>query len=103
MSKYGNRKITVDGITFDSKKEACRYRELKLLERGGLIQNLLLQVPFVLFDKSEHGRKIVYRADFVYEEKGETVVEDVKGFKTEAYKLKKRHMAERYDIVIREV
>lgn len=102
-SKYKAKKTVVDGITFDSKKEAMHYQELKLLERTGEISDLKLQVPFVLIDKSVHGRQIKYVADFVYYQDGQMVVEDVKGFKTDVYKLKKRLMAERYGIEIKEI
>lgn len=101
-SKYHAQKTTVDGITFDSKKEAMRYQELKLLQRAGEIKNLQLQVPYVLIEKSKYGRTIKYIADFVYEEKGQVVVEDCKGFKTDTYKLKKRLLAEKYGIEIKE-
>ena len=101
-SKYHAQKTTVDDITFDSKKEAMRYQELRLLERAGEIKNLQLQVPYVLIEKSKHGRAIKYIADFVYEKKGQTVVEDCKGFRTDTYKLKKRLLAEKYEIEIKE-
>ena len=101
-SKYKAEKTTVDDITFDSKKEAIRYNELKLLEKIGVITNLKRQVPYVLIEKSEYGRTIRYLADFVYVEKGETVVEDCKGVKTPIYRLKKRLMAEKYGILIKE-
>ena len=103
MNKYRNKKTIVDNITFDSKKEAMRYKHLKTFERVGLIQDLRLQVPYVLIDKTQYGRVVKYVADFVYIEDGQTVVEDVKGVKTDVYRLKKRLMAERYGIVIREV
>ena len=96
-------KVELDGKKFDSRKEANRYCELKILQRAGKISDLKLQVPFVLIDKSDKGRAIRYIADFVYIEQGHTVVEDVKGVKTDVYKLKKRLMAERYGIEIVEV
>lgn len=101
-NKYHNKKIIYDGITFDSKKEFMRYRELKLLERSGAITELEIQVPFVLFEKSKYGRVIKYVADFVYfdKRKSKKIVEDVKGFKTDVYKLKKRILAEKFDIEI---
>ena len=104
-SKYKNQKVTLNGIKFDSKKEARRYYELKLLERAGIIKELKLQVPYVLIEKSKHGREIKYLADFTYIEKGKLIVEDVKSSatKTPLYKLKKRLLAERYDIEIKEV
>lgn len=102
-SKYHAKKTVVDGITFDSKKEAKRYLELKAMEKVGSIQNLQLQVPFILIEKSKYGRSIKYVADFVYYNKnGSKVVEDVKGVKTPVYKLKKRLMAEKYGIIVLE-
>lgn len=102
MSKYHAKKTIVDGIKFDSKKEANRYCQLKILEKMGLIKGLELQVPFQLIPKSVHGRAIKYIADFVYYENGERVVEDAKGFKTDVYKLKKRLMSEVHGIEIKE-
>lgn len=75
-----------------------------LLYRAGEISNLRRQVPYVLIPKSDYGRDIVYRADFVYVDKsGIEIVEDAKGFKTDIYRLKKRLMAEKYGIIIKEV
>lgn len=103
MNKYRNQKTIIDEIKFDSKKEAMRYRHLKTFERVGLIKDLRLQVPYILIDKSQYGRAIKYVADFVYIEDDNLVVEDVKGVRTDVYRLKKRLMAERYGIIIREV
>lgn len=103
-SKYKAKKTTIDGITFDSKKESKRYLQLKAMEKVGAISKLQLQVPFVLIEKSSYGRSIKYVADFVYYNKnGSKVVEDVKGVQTPVYKLKKRLMAEKYGILIQEV
>lgn len=101
-SKYKAQKCVVDGIKFDSRKEAARYCELRLLERTGEIRNLRLQVPYVLIPKSRYGREIKYIADFVYFENDEIIIEDVKGVRTAIYKLKKRMMAEKYGINIKE-
>lgn len=96
MSKYRNKKITIDGITFDSIKESKRYQELKLLERAKEISGLKLQPQFELqpsFKKNgKIYKKITYKADFMYFDNrlNKTIVEDVKGFKTEVYKLKKK-------------
>lgn len=99
-AKYGNRKVRLDGINFDSELEAKRYRQLKLLQRAGEIKNLKLQVPFLLqeaFKKnSKIYKKIEYIADFVYEEKGQAVVEDVKGMKTELFKIKQKLFEYKY-------
>lgn len=101
-SKYHAKKETVDGITFASKKEASRYRQLKLMERAKAIQDLKIQQVFPLIAKSKYGREIRYISDFTYYENGTLVVEDTKGFRTDVYKLKKRLMAEKYNIVIKE-
>ena len=103
MGKYKNVKTVLDGITFDSKKEATRYAELKLLAKSGLIQNLRLQVPFELIPKQQGERAVKYIADFVYTENGETVVEDVKGIKTDVYKIKKKLMLKVHGLRIKEV
>ena len=95
-NKYGNRKTTVDGITFDSAKEAARYCELKMLARAGQISDLTLQKEYELqpaFNKNgKHYRKITYIADFTYfdERTQEFIVEDVKGHKTKEYLLKRK-------------
>lgn len=104
-NKYGARRTTVDGITFDSKAEADRYCELKLLERCGVIADLERQRKFTIVSQSKYGRALYYIADFVYTENGKTVVEDVKSkaTATAVYKLKKRLMAEIHGIEIREV
>lgn len=102
-SKYHAEKVTINGIRFDSKKEANRYRQLRIMERAGTISGLQLQVPFVLIPKNSNGREIRYIADFVYTQDGQQVVEDVKGFKTAVYKLKRRMMKEIHGIDIKEV
>ena len=101
-SKYNAVKTEIDGIKFDSKHEASRYRELRVLEQAGEITNLRLQVPFELIPKSKYGMPIRYVADFVYNENDQLIVEDAKGVKTPIYKLKKRMMAEKYGIEIKE-
>ena len=90
---------------FDSKKEADRFVELTLMEKAKAIQDLKTQVSFPLIPKSQYGREIVYVADFTYYEDGNLVVEDVKSpvTKTPLYRLKKRLLAEKYNIKIREV
>lgn len=100
--KYNAKKTVVDGITFDSKKEAVRYKELKALELVGKIDRLELQPRFVLMDGFRYEgkaiRKIEYIADFLYRDLStyELVVEDVKGVKTDVYKLKKKLFLKRY-------
>lgn len=107
-SKYHSRKTTVDGITFDSAREAKRYQELKLLERAGAIRDLELQVRFELipsFDvDGKHYRPTCYIADFVYTDAktGKEVVEDVKGVRTDVYRLKAKMFAQRYGVSILE-
>ena len=106
MSKYHSKKTTVDGITFDSKKEANRYCELKLLEKAGVIKGLFRQVKFELIPKHTIDgitiRATRYIADFTYYENGNLVVEDVKGYRTAEYKRKKKQMLEKYGIEIKE-
>ena len=100
--KYHAKKTTVDGITFDSRKEAERYKELKALERVGKIDRLELQPRFVLMEGFRYDgkaiRKIEYVADFLYRDLStlEIVVEDVKGVKTDVYKLKKKLFLKHY-------
>lgn len=126
--KYNNKKSIVDGINFDSKKEATRYKELKILERAGIIQKLQRQVKYVLIPaqyepsgeiytkgkekgKPKKGklieRECAYYADFVYTENGKTVVEDVKGYRDgQAYNLftiKRKLMLYVHNIKIKEM
>jgi hypothetical protein len=103
MSKFKANKTILDGIQFDSKREAQRYSELKLLERAGVIQNLRLQVKFELIPKQQGERACTYIADFVYEENGQTVVEDAKGMKTKDYIIKRKLMLWIHGIKIREI
>lgn len=105
MNKYRNCKTTIDNITFDSKAEARRYGELKLLERVGKISDLQMQKRYEIIGKSECGRALYYVADFVYLEDDKTVVEDVKSptTLTAVYKLKRRMMIEKYGIKIKEI
>ena len=107
--KYGNSKVTIDGRTFDSKLEAKRYGELALMERAGLIFGLQCQVSFELiptFKKNgKTWRKMEYIADFTYRSAlGEFVIEDTKGVRTEAYKLKRKLFEYKYpDFTIKEI
>jgi len=87
-NKYGAIKTVVNGIKFDSKKEAARYVMLTTMERHGLISGLSLQPKF---DLVINGIKIgFYKADFKYTHEGKEVIEDVKGMKTPVYNLKKK-------------
>lgn len=100
-AKYGNKKTIIDGIKFDSKREAQRYGALQLMLKAGLISNLRLQVPYQI---TVNGMKVCkYVADFVYEDKGVEIVEDVKGMKTPIYNLKKKLMKAVFGVVISEV
>ena len=106
--KYGNKKVTVGGIQFDSKKEARRYLELDTMAKAGLIQDLCLQVKYELIPSQRINGKVVerevaYVADFVYEQNGETVVEDTKGVKTKDYIIKRKLMLFRHGIKIKEI
>lgn len=109
-TKYNNKKVTVNGQVFDSKKEANRYKELLLLEKAGAIKDLRMQVKFTLIPAQRDEatgevieRECSYKADFVYSEGEKTVVEDVKGFRTKEYIIKRKLMLWRYGIRIREV
>ena len=128
MMKYGNRKAVVDGIEFDSQKEAQRYWELKLLQRAGRISDLQLQREFELIPaqyetyprygktgkRLQDGKRCiekscVYKADFCYKQDGRLVVEDVKGYRDPAsagyakFVLKRKLMLWRYGIKVIEV
>ena len=122
INKYKSMKCYLNGIEFDSRKEARRYQELLLLQRAGVIQNLRLQEKFVLIPSQyesyerygakgqelKPGQRLVekecsYIADFVYEENGKTVVEDTKGFKTKDYIIKRKLMLYIHGIRIKEV
>lgn len=109
-SKYGNTKTMVNGIKYDSRKEAKRASELEMQERLGLITNLERQKKFVLqpsFKFAGHTiREISYVADFVYMENGTQVVEDVKSpitRKNPVYLIKKKMLMYVHGIEIKEV
>lgn len=110
MNKYRSKKTVVDGITFDSRLEARRYQELKLMERVGEISGLQLQKQYVLIPSQKLNNRVVerevnYIADFVYTLKssGETVVEDTKGIKTKDYIIKRKLMLYVHGIRIHEI
>lgn len=116
--KYNAHKVTIDGITFDSMKEARRWKQLSELERNGVISDLQRQVRYELVPEQREpdtvgprggkrrGRVLekaaYYIADFTYHEKGRFVVEDVKGIRTDLYRLKRKIMLYKYGIKIRE-
>lgn len=100
MTKYNAVKTTVDGIQFDSRREAQRYQELRLMERAGQIMYLMTQPKLVLIPafvdgRGKRHRALTYFADFSYVETDRThtatggyVIEDVKGMETPVFKLK---------------
>ena len=112
-TKYKNHKVEVDGIVFDSKKEAKRYEELKLLEAAKEITELKRQVPFLLIPSQRIDGKVVerevkYIADFTYRDsEGNYIVEDVKGYRGGAayntFKIKRKLMLYFFHIRITEV
>lgn len=118
-NKYSNQKVTIDGETFDSKKEAKRYYELKLLQRAGEIRHLRRQEKFLLIPSQFEEvidakgkpkqkcveRECVYIADFVYQDArtGELVVEDTKGVRTKEYIIKRKLMLHTHNIKIKEI
>jgi hypothetical protein len=108
-SKYGNKRVEVDGITFDSQAEAKRYAELKLLEKAGQISDLKLQPRFPFYYQTGWTSELMftYVADFSYVDNVPphpiTVVEDVKGFRTPLYRLKKKLIEAQYGIAIIEI
>jgi len=104
-NKYNNRRAEGDGYTFDSIDESRRYAELKLLQRAGEISDLRVH-PVYLLQKSfrtpegKSVRSIKYEADFDYVENGVTVVEDVKGVETAAFKLKHKMFLKKYPEIV---
>ena len=123
-NKYGSKKVEVDGIVFDSKKEAKRYQELLLLEKAGEIMDLRRQVKYVLIPAqyetierySKTGKRLkdgkrciekecTYYADFTYFDVNidTFVVEDTKGIRTKDYIIKRKLMLHVYGIRIREI
>lgn len=96
-SKYRAERTEVDGIKFDSKKEAKFYSDLKILKKAGEIKYFLMQVPFRL-----HGN-VRYKCDFMVVNNDDTIeFFDVKGYKTQVYKIKKKQVEEIYKIKIQE-
>ena len=109
MSKYHNRRTIIDGIPFDSAKEAARYSELKLLLRAGEINELKLQEKYRLIPAQYRDgvcveRECSYIADFDYIDKnGVHIVEDTKGVRTKEYKIKRKLMLYIFGIRITEI
>lgn len=116
-NKYNNKKTVRNGIAYDSIKEANRHCELVWLEKAGEICELERQVKYILIPSQYElvnvngkSKKVCvekecsYYADFVYKDKnGNTIIEDVKGIKTEVYKIKKKLMLYVHNIKIKEV
>ena len=99
--KYGNKPKIILGVKFHSTKEANRYLDLLLLIKSGEISDLELQVSYPIFINDKKVFK--YIADFVYLENGNKIVEDVKGYKTAIYRIKKKCVEAYYNIKIREI
>lgn len=100
-SKFNAKKVSIDGNNFDSKLEADRYLELKLLEKQGVISELVFHKKYPLYVNNI--LICSYEADFVYKSNGKEIVEDTKGFLTKEYKIKKKLMSAVYGIDIVEV
>ena len=101
MNKYRAKKVVIDGIRFASLKEGRRYNELKLLVKAEEIFDLTLQPKYTI--KHNNIKICTYRADFTYTDvRGVETIEDVKGFKTPVYRLKKKMMKAFYGIDILE-
>lgn len=100
MNKYRNKKVQIDMYVFDSIAESKRYKELALLQKVNKIENLQLQPKFLLQESFKKNgktyRKIEYIADFMYEEDGKIIVEDVKGKETDVFKLKHKLFEKKY-------
>lgn len=97
-SKYGAKKVEIDGIKFDSQKEADYYNELKLRLAAKDIKGFCRQPEFVL------APSLRYKADFiVFNNNGTTEIIDVKGFKTQVYKDKKKVFEDKFNLKIKEV
>lgn len=102
-NKYLNKKSVNNGITFDSKKELERWKTLQILVSKNLIHSLQRQVTFFLLPKNDKFNSVRYIADFVYYKNGQKIIEDVKGYKTKEYILKKKMMYHFHKILIQEI
>lgn len=119
MAKYRNKKINVDGVVFDSRKEARRYILLKQLEAEGEIEDLQMQVKYILIPAQREPdtigkrggvkkgklieRECTYIADFRYIKDGQVIVEDTKGYRTKDYIIKRKLMLYVHGIHIQEI
>lgn len=113
MPRYFNKKTTFDGYDFDSRRELERYKELKLLEQGGVISDLTVHPTFTLIPgfhsvaENKSGKKkwrpTTYTPDFMYIERGNQVIEDVKssnGYKQDVFKIKMKLFCKKYPELI---
>lgn len=101
MSKYHSVKVKLDGYTFDSKAEAARYGELRLLEKAGEITELKVHPDYQLINPFQYrgkwDRGVIYEGDFEYlDSEGAVVVEDVKGMMTPVFRLKYKLFIRKY-------
>lgn len=109
VSKYKNKKVVCDGIKFDSAKERNYYLKFKMMEEAGIIKDLELQKKFILQKgytiNGKKRREISYKADFCYvtTKDDKLHVVDIKGFKTDVYKLKKKLFELKYGIELEEI
>ena len=107
INKYKNHRVETYEGTFDSKKEFLRWKQLRMMQAAGKIQNLQRQVAYTLVPAQQTSsgteRSVKYIADFVYEMDGKTIVEDTKGFKTPDYIIKRKLMLYIHGIEIQEV
>ena len=108
QNKYHNKKAEYKGIKFDSMKEMSWYIKYELMEKSGLIKDLQRQVKFELQPSFKLNGKTIrainYYADIAYKDKDDKLhVIDIKGMRTEVYKLKKKMMAYKYNIEIEEI
>ena len=119
VTKYKSKTMFVNGFRFQSKKEAWRWVQLNKMQEQGIISNLQRQVRYTLIPAQRETetvtprgrrkpgkvieRECFYVADFVYEQDGQTVVEDTKEFKTADYVIKRKLMLWVHGIRIREI
>ena len=103
MSKYHNRRVTIDGVTLDSQAEGRRYQQLRALANVWAIQDLIVHPRYLLVEArtidGKRERALYYEGDFAYTERGRWVVEDVKGVVTDVFRLKRRLFLERYPAI----
>ena len=99
-NKYNARRVTIDGVTYDSQAESRRGVELAMMEKGGAISGLRVHPRYLIVDRFVHEGHVIrasyYEADFEYIENGRRIVEDVKGVVTEVFGLKKKLFLLRY-------